>query len=111
MKPLVDIGFLRHRLTVEQASDVADGGGGFTTTWTTVATRWGSIQPLSGREAFEAQQVQGRLTHKIRMRWLTGLTTSMRISFSSRLFNIRSIQDEQEHKVVQTLLCEEGAGS
>ena len=41
---------LRHRLTLEQLSRVADEGGGFTENWVTVATLSADLRPIGGDE-------------------------------------------------------------
>ena len=39
---------LRHRLTLEQLSRVADEGGGFTEDWVTVSTLFAGLRPIGG---------------------------------------------------------------
>ena len=72
-------GKLRHRVQIQAPTDVRDDHGGNTRTWTTIATVWGSVEPLSGRELFEAQQVHARAAVRIRVRHYEGLTTKHRL--------------------------------
>jgi len=72
-------GRLRHRLQIQSLAYARNNEGGNTPTWSTVATVWGSIEPLSGRELTEAQQVNTRASVRIRMRKYAGLTTEHRI--------------------------------
>lgn len=72
-------GDLRHRVEIQEPSDSRDAHGGITRTWNTVATRWARIEPLSGRELFQAQQVEARTRVRITMRPYAALTETHRI--------------------------------
>jgi head-tail adaptor len=56
---------LRHRLTLEELSRVADEGGGFTESWVTVATLSADLRPISGDERLESDRLTGTITHEI----------------------------------------------
>lgn len=45
---------------------------------------WASIEPLSGREYFAAQQISSDISTKIRIRVLDGVTKKMRVLFERR---------------------------
>lgn len=47
--------------------------------WSTFAEVWASVEPLQGREYWNAQQTQSDITHKVRMRWLEGVDSKMQI--------------------------------
>ena len=81
-------GLLRHRLTILNPTDVSSSWNSTETTWTTYATVWGSIEPISGREYYEAEQVQSQVRHMIIIRFIHGVTPNMRISFEGRTFKI-----------------------
>ncbi len=40
---------------------------------------WASVEPLTGRELYQAQQTQSEITTRIRMHWRRGVTERMRI--------------------------------
>ena len=67
-------GQLRQRVQIQSASDVRDAHGSITRTWSTIDTVWASVEPLSGKELFEAQQVHARATVRIRMRYYEALS-------------------------------------
>lgn len=73
------IGQLRHRVQIQAPTDTRDAFGGNTRTWATIATVWGSVEPLEGDELTEAQQVNARATVRIRIRAYPGLTSKHRI--------------------------------
>jgi SPP1 family predicted phage head-tail adaptor len=77
-KPL-SAGTLNKRVQIQELTNTRDSHGGQTQTWNTLATRWASIEPLRGRELFEAQQVHERATVLIRMRPYSGLSAQHRL--------------------------------
>ena len=46
----MEAGQLRHRVTIQQATETTDGFGGVTQAWATFATVWAAVEPLTGRE-------------------------------------------------------------
>lgn len=111
----IEAGRLRHRLVLQQRSSQADGGGGQAGgPWAapvTVATVWGSIEPLSGGERLRAMRLEGHLTHRVVIRYRAGVTSDMRIAFGARVFNIRAVVDIDERRRALELLCEEGVAT
>lgn len=108
------IGELRHRLTLEAARGVADGGGGRADPWAnplTVASLWGKVEPLTGNERLHAMQIQDRVSHRIVIRHRAGVTPAMRIVFGDRVFNIRAVINVEERGRFLELLCEEGVAT
>lgn len=98
-------GKLRHRIGIQQVSEVPDEFGGITRTWSTIATRRASISPLRGRERDQARQVTPELSHKIVMRHFEGLTPKHRIEFDSRTFEINEVMTTDEIKHMQIIMC------
>ncbi len=87
---------LRHRMTVQTLSQVGDGQGGFTETWTDGATLSAKIEPSKGWERFQAQQVATPVTHTITTRYRTDLTTQHRLKLGSRVFRIKELLNVEE---------------
>ena len=89
---------LRHRLTLEQLSRVADEGGGF-------HRELGD----SGHalERYEADRLAGRITHQVSLRYRAGVAPAMRFRKGTRIFHIVSAIDVEERKRWLTCLCEE----
>ena len=77
-KPL-DAGKLNKRVQIQELTNTRDAHGGQSQSWSTVATRWAAIEPLRGRELYEAQQVHERVTVRIIMRPYTGLDSQYRL--------------------------------
>ncbi len=104
-------GALRHRVTLQTVGETPDGGGGFTTAWTDVATVWAAIEPLRGRERLHAQQLENPVTHRVTIRYRAGVTAKMRLKFGPRILNIRAVVNPSERNRTLELLCEEGVGT
>lgn len=96
-------GRLRHRITflhpVKEKNEVGD---------TVLAERpwktvWASVEPLRGREYFEARKIQSEATHKITIRYLTGITPDMKIDFKNRIFEIEGppINPEERNRYLE----------
>lgn len=99
----------RHRLTIQKKTETADAIGGTIETWVTDFSRWGHVRPLSGREVFEADQLQTRQSHMISLRFTSSISTQNRILHRSRLFHIMSVRNPDERERVTELGCmEEG---
>ena len=90
------IGKLRHRLTIQSETKLADDGGGYTLGWADVVTVWGAIKPLSGGEQLRAMQLQDKVSHRIRIRHRSGVTPKQRLLFGSRAFQIRAVLNPDE---------------
>jgi SPP1 family predicted phage head-tail adaptor len=92
------IGDFRHRITIEEPSLVDDAQGGKITTWSTFTIVSAKIQPMRAQQIFFAQQNQHQVSHKITMRYVSGLQADMRVSYDGRIFHIREIKDLFERK-------------
>jgi len=104
-------GKLRHRVEIQELGETRRPDGGVVEGWTTVATRWASVSPLSGRELFQAQVVDSDITHRVRMRHYTGLTTDHRLLHNStRVLNIGQILNLDERGIEDELMCKEPTG-
>jgi len=73
-------GRLRHRITLQRPADDRDRSGEVTSEWVDFAVNVpASIEPLSSREFFAANQVQSEVSCRIRMRWIPGVHERMRV--------------------------------
>src|SRR5665213_2864274 len=98
---------MNRRVTIQQVSETPDGQGGFTEAWADVATVWASINPAKGWEKMQAMQLQTPITHKLVIRYRTGLTTKHRLLFGTRIFNIKEILNPGESNFSLNLQCVE----
>lgn len=89
-------GKLRHKVNIQTASESLDTSGTPTYTWGTLYTAWMEITPLQGRELFNVKQILPEVTLQGRMRYRSGITTSARISFGSKIYGIDGIVNTEE---------------
>lgn len=101
-------GKLRHKVTIQQATDSQNSIGEVTKTWSTFAKVWANIQPLAGRELFASQQINAEQTVRITIRALSGVEPRMRVLFGTRYYDILSVIDREERGVYMELMCSEG---
>ncbi len=105
-------GLLRHLVTLEQRTDARDAYGEPLDAWTPYATVRAEIQPLNGREYFAAAAEASEVTTRIRIRYVTGLTTALRVRFhglaGEKIYNIVSIIDPDERHRELVLMCSTG---
>lgn len=100
-------GELKHRIAIQGITRTADGQGGYTEAWSDVVTVWAKIEALSGRELWQAQQVQSAVTHRITIRYRSDITPAMRIKYGARYFNVDAVINPDEGKEQLQLLCKE----
>lgn len=103
-------GDLRHRLTIQAPLPTANADAGLSDNWTTVATVWAAVEPLSGRSYFTAQQAASEVTHRVRMRYRTGLRPEMRLLYGTRHLYIEAIIDPGERHAELEVMCREVVG-
>ena len=104
-------GTLRHRVRIEEQTETRNAHGGITRAWAEASEgkRYAAIEPISGREFYEAQQVAADITHKVKIRYYAGLNTSHRIVriHDSRVFDIEAVQNTDERNIEQVCMCKE----
>ncbi len=103
------LGAMRHRLVLQQEVKTADGGGGHGKTWSTYATVWGRLEPLSGAERLRAERLESPVTHRVTIRHRSGVTAAHRILFGTRAFNIASVRNPDERGRFLEIWAIEGA--
>ena len=64
--------------------------------WATTETVWASIEPVSGREYFNASGERAEVTHKVRIRYGSTVAPKDRLLYGSRVFNIRAVLNLEE---------------
>ena len=99
-------GDLRERVTVQIASGTTNALGETVLAWSDSSAVWASVEGVSAREALTAGQQETTVTHKVRMRYLPGLTQQMRFSWRSRTLEIVSLL-EHGHRSEHEAICEE----
>jgi SPP1 family predicted phage head-tail adaptor len=104
----MDAGKLRERVTWQQAAESRNSLGETIVSWATFATVSASVEGVTAREALAAGQQDVTITHKVRLRYLPGLTQNMRGLWRGRVLEIVSLLEHgnrSEHEAI----CQETA--
>jgi head-tail adaptor len=65
---MINIGNLRHRLTLEAPVEMSDGAGGVARSWTEAGQIWAAIEPIGANDTVVADKRLGALTHRVTLR-------------------------------------------
>lgn len=106
-KPTINSGMLRHRITLQDYASSKDSMGAEVKSWNNYAEVWASVEPLSGKELYKAQQIHAETTTRIIIRYLNGVNTKMRAVFKDREYDILHILNKEERNTAMYLLCKD----
>ena len=101
---------LRSTIRIERNSPTLNTFGEEVDNWTLFAVRRASIEPLRGREFWTSQEQESEITHRMRLRWdskISSVTTKDRIAYTSRTFDIKSVINQMERGTEMQLMCME----
>lgn len=104
---MIDIGKMRHRVSIYNPDVVDDLAGGPAAAGTLLREVWAAIEPMSSRELAYMAQQQIRATHKITIRYASDITSRMRFVLGTRTFKITGMVNEDEKSVFLVCTCEE----
>lgn len=100
------IGKFRHRVEIQSYETARDEEGGTTREWSTDATVWAKVNPISGSERQLADQTKSLLSHRITLRkYAAGWAGEMRIKFDSKYFNILAVVDPDYRGCFEVIDC------
>ncbi len=102
-------GKLRHPITIQSSSTTRNTNGETVPIWQDVANRRASVEPLSGREMWQARQIDASVTHRVTLRADAALniTPKMRVLFNGRIFDINFADKPDEITRKYNLFCTE----
>lgn len=86
-------GELTYRMAIQAKTQAMNDGGEWVTTWVTKATVWAKLWAKSGKERQEARSNQAEVSHGVKMRAYSGLTTAHRLAMGTRTFAITFVND------------------
>ena len=103
------IGPKRRLIVIQEAVETQAADGSVVQTWTDYSVLWAEILPVTGRESFTAQTESSTVTYKVRTRYVSGITTKMRVAVGDeRVLDIEAVIDPDERNRELLLLCSEG---
>lgn len=80
---------LNQRIVIERRVKTENTRGEVTYTWEIFATVWAQANPLRGRDYFAAAQLQDEITTRFRIRYRTGIDSSMRVVWKGGYYDIK----------------------
>ena len=100
-------GRLNRRATIKRLEVTKDEFNADIESWVDAATVWAHIEPLRGREYWQAKQVVAEVTGRITIRYLTGIDEKMRVVYGNKIYNILAvINPEERNRTLQLLVRE-----
>jgi len=93
---MIDPGRLKTRLAIQAPSELDDGQGGVTRSFTTVATVWAAVTPIAAlatRDAVEADVAGVNARYRIILRSNFSVTLQHRLLDGARVYRIAQIRD------------------
>lgn len=106
----MNAGSLNTLVQIQQQSSVPDELGQPVLTWSTVCTCWADARHLSGIEAAKAGTDASTVKASIRIRFRTGITSSMRVIVGGVVYQIKAVMPDLRQRVFVDLVCEQVAG-
>jgi len=99
-------GKLRHRISHQQGTSTRNGLD-TVTTFATVATIWGGMKKLYGREVERAKQIHAEAEFEFRFRYFATLGVKDRLLFNGRTFEILDVNNVEERNIELIVLAKE----
>lgn len=100
-------GALARQIRIEAPVETPDGAGGSLTVWSLVAETSAAVSPLSGRELLEAGALSSDVTHRVLIRYRSGITPKCRVRLGDRVLRVNVVRDIEERHRELELSCTE----
>jgi SPP1 family predicted phage head-tail adaptor len=104
---MIRAGRLKHRVAIQTQSTTLDSYGEATGSWSTDDTVWAAVEPVNGTEKDIGEGMASVVSHRVIMRYVSGLTSKSRLLFGSRVLGIESVINHEERNEFMKLLCKE----
>ena len=100
-------GELRNRIVIEEPREEQDDYGEPVKKWAELpgGRAWAKKEDLSGRELFQAQQVNAQVSTLFTLRYRSDVDARMRVVYKDSLYSIVSVQDPDGRREKLLLLC------
>jgi len=105
------VGRLRNKVTFKTTTLSEDSYGGFTKANNNFFTAFAEIKPKVAQDRVQGDQQVSPQRFEVLIRYRSGITTTMRILFGSRTFNIVKINDENDYNNFITITAIENVGT
>lgn len=98
---MINAGKMDRQIIIEEKSVTRDDFGAETVIWQDVATVWAEVLPISGREVFNAGKIFAEATTLFRIRWRSGLTEDMRISYGGQYYGVSYLREVGRRELLE----------
>ena len=102
-----EVGAMRNRITIQQTTQTQDTDGSVIDTWSTFASPYAEIVPISGSEDYIAQGITASVVYRVTCRYISGVVPKMRISYGDRVLLIYSVRNIDEKNKYLVMSCGE----
>ena len=107
----MEAGRLRQRIVLQARTESRNSFGETTWTWADWKTVFAAVEPISGREYFAASQLQSESKIRVRIRYLSSVTTKHRVKHTvddvARYYEIESVIPLKHERKEMHLMCKE----
>jgi SPP1 family predicted phage head-tail adaptor len=100
-------GLLKKRISILKQTSVQNSYGESENAWNEVAVVWANVNPLQGRELFQANQIHSEVSIKVTIRYRPGILPKMRLKFGEHLLQIIFVINIDERNRFLELSCKE----
>lgn len=102
----MNVGKLDRKIIIQSYPTSKDNGGELTGSWTTYLTTWAKVTDKSSTENMVEGTQPMTTTRTFTIRYRTGLTNGMRISYNSQYWQITGMMEigRKEYIDIQTIL-------
>lgn len=100
-------GKLNRRVTIQELLVSKDQYNADIESWVDLINVWAYIEPLRGREYWQAKQVVAEVTGRITIRYFAGIDEKMRVVYGDKTYNILAVINPEERNRTLQLLVKE----
>lgn len=111
MKDVPPLSEVRHQIELQSEALTPNDSGGQDVVWTTFETVWASLKPKIVKEVPFGAKLESRVQHDVFFRYVSGVDTSDRIKFGTRIFQVKAVINLDEKNEWLHVLSEEFTGT
>lgn len=100
-------GELDQRITIQTYATSRGLSGEELQSWDTWKAVWANVQTSGGSENFYSPQLVAESSHKIKLRYLSGILPTMRILWDGHILDIVHIDESRKRQGELYILCKE----
>jgi SPP1 family predicted phage head-tail adaptor len=103
----MNVGKMRHRVTIQEPIELKGDMGGTTKRWFDYHSCWADVRELSGRERIIDGQLQSDITARAFIRYCSSIDASMRLVHDEKVYQIESVINRDGKNAMLELLLYE----